>query len=111
MEMVKVPWSISGMFSGRYAVSTGKRVLRIRWKQPAFEEIKAQQEHAPVPLLQDGRRTLWHFHSCFYWEDEGWGADDVKTLVLQRERRQQQKLQTAHSLMKAEEAGRKSDSL
>jgi len=38
--------------------------------------------------------------------DDGLGADDIKALVLQRKRRLQQKVQTARSLMYAEEAGR-----
>ena len=59
-----------------------------------------------MALVLDGRRTLWHFHDRFYWEDEGLTAEDVKALVLQRERRGKQKLQTARSLMRAEEAGR-----
>ena len=49
---------------------------------------------------------LWAMHDCFYWEDEGLDADDVKALIHQRERRSQQRLQTARSLMNADEAGR-----
>lgn len=45
-------------------------------------------------------------HDCFYWEDEGLDVDDVRALIHQRERRSQQKLQTARSLMHADEAGR-----
>jgi hypothetical protein len=105
MEMVIVPWTVGGMFRGRYSVGAGKRVLDIRWKRPAFEAIDGEQREMPV-RLQDGRRTLWYFHSKFFWEDEGLEVEDVRALVLQRERRQQRKLQTAHSLMKAEEAGR-----
>jgi 5-methylcytosine-specific restriction endonuclease McrA len=94
------------MFTGRYAVQSGKRFLDVRWKRPAYEAMKAAQQDNPVALLRDGRRTLWRFHDCFYWEDEGLGGDDVKALVHQRERRSQQKLQTARSLMRADEAGR-----
>lgn len=45
-------------------------------------------------------------HDCFYWEDEGLDSDDVKALIHQRERRPRQQLQTARSLMHADEAGR-----
>jgi HNH endonuclease len=106
MQTVRLPWSISGLFKGRYGVMAGRRVYPLRWKQPAFDALQAEQQETPVRLLEDGRRALWYFHACFYWEDEGLGVEDVRALVLQRERRQQQKLQTAHSLMKAEEAGR-----
>lgn len=70
------------MFSGRYALRSGKRILAPRWKLPGFESIRATQQDDPVALLRDGRRTLWHFHDCFYWEDEGLDADDVKALVV-----------------------------
>jgi len=106
MRLVKMPWSLAGMFSGRYAVASGKRVLGPRWKQASFEALKAAQEAQPVEILHQGNRTLWYFHDRFYWEDDGLGDDDVKALVLQRERRVQQKVQTAHSLMRAEESGR-----
>lgn len=106
MEVVRVPWTLGGMFSGRYALRSGKRIFSVRWKQPAYEAITVDQQETPVPLLRDGRRTLWHYHDCFYWEDEGLDGDDVKALVHQRERRSQQKLQTARSLMHADEAGR-----
>jgi hypothetical protein len=94
------------MFKGRYAIQSGKRVLDVRWKQPAFDAMKAAQLENPVTLLHDGKRTLWRFHDAFWWDDDGLGADDVKALVHQRERRLQQKLQTARSLMNADEVGR-----
>lgn len=107
VEFVKLPWSLARMFSGRYALRSGRRIIAGMWKQVGFDQIKATQLSTPISLVMDGpRRTLWHFHNCFYWEDEGLDAEDVRALVLQRERRNQQKLNTAHSLMRSEEAGR-----
>jgi 5-methylcytosine-specific restriction endonuclease McrA len=106
MEFVKLPWSLGRMFTGRYTLRAGRRIYSVRWKQDAFQQLKADQQTTPWPLLKDGRRVLWTMHDCFYWEDEGLGAEDVKALIHQRERRSQQKLQTARSLMRADEAGR-----
>lgn len=107
VEFVRLPWSLGGMFSGRFAVRSGKRIIAGTWKQVGFDQIRTTQLEAPVCLVRDGpRRTLWHFHDCFYWDDEGLDIDDIRALVLQRERRSQQKLNTAHSLMRSEEAGR-----
>ena len=50
-------------------------------------------------------RAYWIFKDCFYWEDDGLSADDVKALALQRIRKRDRQLATAHSLMRAEEAG------
>jgi 5-methylcytosine-specific restriction endonuclease McrA len=56
--------------------------------------------------LRDGKRNLWQFLGDFYWDDDSLDAEDVKALVLQRKRRLEQKLQSARSLMRAEENGR-----
>ena len=106
LEWVKVGWSLSGIFNGRYALSSGRRIRLERWKESAFVAIRSSPRDDPVALVRDGRRLLWHFHECFYWDDEGLEADDVKALVHQRERRAEQKLQTARSLMRADAAGR-----
>ena len=103
---VILPWTVGGAFSGRYALQSGKRVFDPRWKRPAFEAIRDAQKEDPAAVLRNGEKTLWYFHDNFYWDDDGLDRDDVKALVLQRERRSQQKLQTAHSLMRAEENGR-----
>jgi 5-methylcytosine-specific restriction endonuclease McrA len=106
IEFVKLPWSISRIFSGRYSLQSGRRLLSARWKESEFQTIRDREADDPVALWRDGRRLLWVFHGSFYWEDEGLEGDDVKALVHQRERRSQQKLQTARSLMRAEEQGR-----
>jgi hypothetical protein len=106
-RFVRLPWSLSGMFTGRYVVQCGKRTYAgVRWKNVAFEEILAAQADDPVELLRDGRRCLWYFLDRFYWDSDDLEVEDVKALVLQRIRQRERKLQTAHSLMRAEDAGR-----
>ena len=107
IEFMRLPWSIPRMFSGRYALVSGRRIVTGNWKRIGMEAILTQQREMPVRLCQDGpRRVLWHFHDCFYWEDDGLGADDVRVLVLERERRKDQKLRNAHSIVRAEAAGK-----
>jgi 5-methylcytosine-specific restriction endonuclease McrA len=106
VEFVKLGWSLGGMFSGRYSLRSGKRIYNVRWKEATFQQLKSDQDGYPVAVWRDGRRILWIMNSCFYWEDEGLGADDVNALIHQRERRSQQKLQTARSLLNADRAGR-----
>ncbi|HXV05230.1 MAG TPA: HNH endonuclease signature motif containing protein [Solirubrobacterales bacterium] len=67
---------------------------------------EATQLEQPVSLLTAGKRRYWWFHDCVYWDDDQLTAEDVKALVLQRDRKAQRQLQTAHSLMRAEEQGR-----
>jgi 5-methylcytosine-specific restriction endonuclease McrA len=105
-QVVCLPLTISGIFTGRWAVRSGKRVFPDRWKKVQIENVISSQEREPVPMLREHRRALWYFHDKFYWDDDSLEAEDIMALVLQRERRLQQKLNTAHSLMRSEEAGR-----
>ena len=105
-DVVRLPWTFVGMFSGRYALQSGKRLFEPRWKQAWFAQTSTEQQQQPVALLQQGKRCYWWFHDCVYWEDDALDAEDVMALVLQRERRAQRTLQTAHSLMRAEAEGR-----
>jgi hypothetical protein len=104
-EIVKLPLSLRGIFTGRYALASGKRTFDARWRKVQVDAILAVQAESPVALLRDDERAYWVFKDCFYWEDENLSAEDVKALVLQRIRRRERQLATAHSLMRAEEAG------
>jgi 5-methylcytosine-specific restriction endonuclease McrA len=105
-KVVRLEWTFFRLFTGRYAVQSGRRTFEGRWKKPAVDSLHATQVNTPVPVARHNGKALWLFHSRFYWDDDGLDADDVKALILDRERRQRQKLNTAHSLMRAEEAGR-----
>lgn len=104
-QIVKLPWSFEGLFVGRYALRAGKRILNARWKKDWYLHAATAQKEEPVFLFLDGARRYWWFHDCVYWEDDGLQAEDVRALVFQRERSARRKLETAHSLMRAEEAG------
>ena len=106
-QLVKLPWTIGRMLTGRrYAVQSGRKITELRWSKAQVQAARQATATEPVHMWRDGRRNLWQFLDDFYWEDEGLGAEDVKALVLQRKRRQEQKLQSARSLMRAEENGR-----
>lgn len=105
-EVVALPWSIPRLFTGRYALQAGKRTFDVRWRRAWVARAQVLQQDQPVALLVIGKRRYWWFHDCIHWEDDGLSAEDVRALVLQRERKAQRTLQTAHSLMRAEEEGR-----
>jgi hypothetical protein len=100
-EIVKLGWTLPRMFTGRYAIQIGKKVRPERWREGALASRRETQRDQPVAMIRDGRRTLWLFHDQFYWESEGLAREDVKALVLRRERKNEQTLLTAHSLMNA----------
>jgi HNH endonuclease len=104
-EIVKLPLNLRRLFTGRYTLASGKRTFDARWNKVEVEEILAQQAESPVELVRQDERAYWIFKDCFYWEDENLNADDVKALALQRIRKRARQLATAHSVMRAEEAG------
>lgn len=106
-QLVKLPWTLTRRLSGRrYAVQSGRKVMELRWSKAQVGAAQEQQVSEPVLMWRDGKRNLWQFLDGFWWDDDGLDADDIKALVLQRKRRQEQKLQSARSLMRAEENGR-----
>jgi 5-methylcytosine-specific restriction endonuclease McrA len=105
-DVVLLPWSIPRLFTGRYGLQSGKRIFDARWKRSWVDSARLLQQEDPVFLFTQDKRTYWWFHECVYWEDDSLSVEDVKALVLQRERNANRKLQTAHSLMRAEEDGR-----
>jgi len=40
-RVVMVPWSLSGMFTGRYALQAGKKVFDVRWKRQWFVQASS----------------------------------------------------------------------
>jgi 5-methylcytosine-specific restriction endonuclease McrA len=106
-QLVKLPWTVGRILTGRrYAVQSGRKIMELRWSKAQAEAAQQAKLMEPVHMWRDGRRNLWQFLDGFYWDDDGLGAEDVKALVMQRKRRQEQKLQSARSLMRAEENGR-----
>jgi hypothetical protein len=106
-QLVKLPWTLGRMLSGRrYAVQSGRKIMALRWSKAQVGAAQQTQATEPVQVWRDGKRNLWQFLGDFYWDDDGLDAEDVKALVLQRKRRLEQKLQSARSLMRAEENGR-----
>jgi 5-methylcytosine-specific restriction endonuclease McrA len=106
-QLVKLPWTLGRMLSGhRYALQLGRKLVKLRWSPAQAKAALASQREEPVHVWQDGRRNLWHYADGFYWDGDGLSAEDVKALVLQRQRRLEQKLQSAHSLMRADANGR-----
>jgi hypothetical protein len=104
-EIVKLPLNLRRLFTGRYALASGRHTFDAPWSKGEVDEILAQQADTPVELVRHEERVYWMFQDCFFWEDENLTADDVKALVLQRIRKRARQLATAHSLMRAEEAG------
>lgn len=106
-QLVKLPWTLTRMLSGRrYAVQSGRKVMELRWSKVQVGAAQQTQASEPVLMFRDGRRNLWQYLDSFWWDDDGLDAEDIKALVLQRKRQKERKLQSAHSLMRAEENGR-----
>jgi hypothetical protein len=69
-----------------------------------FQALGEAQQSDPVELAVVGPRRYWWFHDCIYWEDDDLQQGDVKALILDRERKKEQQLDRAHSLMTKDQA-------
>src|SRR5258708_40094584 len=85
----------SGWLLRRCQLRIGRKLAPARISKRELERQAAQQLIEPVPVLDDGTRRYWWFHDRFWWEDAGLGADDVRALVLDRERPARRRLEIA----------------
>ena len=57
-EIVKLPLNLRRLFTGRYALASGKRTFDVRWSKAAVDAIVAQQAESPVELVRHDRARL-----------------------------------------------------
>ena len=103
--IVRLPWSLTRMFTGRYAVQSGRKLLDGRWRRTQIDAICSRQHNGPVSMVRTNGRALWYFMGSFYWDDEGLREEEVRAVVTQRHRCPDRKPPQAHSVMRSEEAG------
>jgi 5-methylcytosine-specific restriction endonuclease McrA len=104
IELVRLTVTLPRMFMGRWALQSSRKIYPDRWKDAQVEAWRRQQQEDPVRLRREGRRVLWWFRNRFYWDHDGHSPEDVKALALQRGKRDERRLKSAHALMKGERA-------
>lgn len=103
-RFVKQPWSIAGLFVGRFAFASGKRLFQPRWKPSRIDSLMRLQQDQPVGVMRVEGRTWWAYRDCFYWEDDDLTDRDVLALLAERDLRKRRKLDRAHALLRADGA-------
>src|SRR2546423_785672 len=64
--------------------------------QERYDAIVALAQTQAVLLVKsDKSRTYWMFQDRFYWEDEGYSAEEVTALILDREDRKKRRVDSA----------------
>lgn len=71
----------------------------------AHRAILHAQAHEPTVVGRDERRTWWMFRDRIYWEDDGLQSDEVKALLVDRERKLRRRIERAKDLMEADGTG------
>ena len=97
-QLLKVPGGCLTLgFGGHAAFSSGRFSIQVR---QSYARLIEAQEHDPIEVAHDPRRerTWWMFEGRFYWEEEGYSADEVKALVLAADRRRERRLEQAIAL-------------
>jgi len=102
--IVRLPWSPARMFTGLYAIQSGRNLFDARWSRAQIDAICSQQHDVPVPMVRMDGRVLWYFMGSFYWDDEGLREEDVRALVAGGYRRRDWKVPTAHGRIRDEDA-------
>jgi hypothetical protein len=90
-----------GVLRRRYAFVVGSHDIGVLRPGPFARAARAQLDE-PVPLMEAGARRWWWYRDRFWWEDEGYGPDDVVALVADRERRARRRLERAHAALERE---------
>src|SRR5947207_223321 len=78
-------------------IGTGCPPVRIPTDR--YEHLRQAQAERPVAVVFDDQRKWWWYQGQFYWENEGYEANDVLALTRERERRKERKLARAHTLL------------
>jgi 5-methylcytosine-specific restriction endonuclease McrA len=89
---------------------TGRREFG-PWTVPEKSAIDAYETQQPVPLMRIEARQYWAYRGRFWWEDDGYSAQDVMALVLDRERKKQRQLDRAYAMMNAPAAESKREGI
>src|SRR5687767_5036950 len=82
---------------GHVELHAGRFVARVPFK---YDALIATQAGNPVSLGFDAERarTWWMFEDRFYWEAEGYTADEVKALIVAADLRRERRLEQAIAL-------------
>jgi hypothetical protein len=100
-----------------FVITRGLRGRRLRFvagtvacdrslSRRAYAELAGVEGERPVAVaaVAGGRRRYWWFRGRFWWDEEDLEADDVRALVLDRERRAARRLERARAGLAGAEA-------
>jgi 5-methylcytosine-specific restriction endonuclease McrA len=71
----------------------------LKLKDGEYRALLAQQATVPVLVALQDRRRCWMYEGDYYWEDDGLTAEEVKALLLDRQRRRRKQIDNAVSRM------------
>ncbi len=83
-----------------YFVGTGCPPTRL--STPTFDRLSTGQRHKPQCVVA-GNRRWWWFEDDFYWSTPSYGGDDMLALIRDRQRKEQARLDRAHTMLNLEQ--------
>jgi hypothetical protein len=86
---------------------TGKMRTEGELEEQAYLDTLELQKSYPVSVMRDvsSKKRWWMFKDEFYWEDDGYTADEVKALVLDRLGQKERKVKRAVARLSQNESG------
>lgn len=97
----------TGVFAKKWRLDAGRRGVSGVFKNAEYEALLKQQLDTPVRVILnsgDGR-ACWMFHGRFYWETEGLKPNEVKALLMSKERRKARTIERALAEQQGIESG------
>lgn len=86
--------------NGPAVITVGKKSYELRKiSEREFLDHYERQRQYPKLVARIGARRYWHYRDRFYWESEGFNADQVYALITAKEQRQRQQVDRAQAIV------------
>ena len=77
-----------------YRFYAGKWYNKKELEESDYFALLEFQRQTPIPLIkvEESKRQWWMFRDEFYWEDEGYSAEEMRALLLDRVEQREKKV-------------------
>jgi hypothetical protein len=86
-----------GVFRKREVISFTTGKTGFRFERAEYERILEAQQSLPQLLAAEEGRQYWIFKDRFYWDNDELTAEEVRLLLLERERRRAKQIERARA--------------
>ena len=97
-----------GFFKNKdvYRFHSGNRCLKHPLEEEEYLVLLANQQQSPICVMssQETGKWWWMFQDKFYWENDDLTGEEVKALLIDRQRKDRRRIERAMSRLELEDA-------